>query len=292
MLVLFQHTHISMLSTLFQCLSLFAPQVKALLGIFRHLNAHSKLDGAGFTLLRAIATSLPAATLSQYLPEILRLQFTRYSAKKTPAYHAALAGFYAAFVLTHGVAPLLAAFDAVQAGMSTMAVEKIWIPALAVVSDREQKAIAARGAAVLVTFMFETGTLANLAPAVLNNLGPLAASVTSSASVDSLRAKAAAAAGAGAAGAAGRAPGGALAVAAAEAAAAAADDDMLDQASSSFKSTFVRLVFALPKPSPMAANFSPRETVGAIFQQFGAKATAAAGAAGPDAQKALQELLA
>ncbi len=262
----------------------YAPRVEpahvtALLGIFQKLNAHSRLDSFGFVLIKAMYCNFPLATLAPFLVEVLRIQFSRLSSKKTPQYQAGLVGFWSAFVTVHGAEPLLQAMNTLQAGMTGMVLEKVWLPSLSVVGGKEEKAIAVRGTAGLIKFLLSSKQYAHLLPGFFAALVNLAASAGTALSLEAAAAGAA------------RANSGSASLAA-EVAAAAADDDMLDQASASFKGSFARLVFALPAASPLLKDYTPKATVAALSAEFPAEVQALAAALPAPAQAALQAVMA
>ncbi len=96
---------------------------------------------------------LPSAAVMPLLGNVLKLQFQRLTKKKTDTYMAGLTMFWGMVAVKHGAGALLQAMESVQAGVSAMALNKVWAPTLLVMSGAADKRIALRGTLALLQHM-------------------------------------------------------------------------------------------------------------------------------------------
>merc|ERR1712233_259212 len=72
-----------------------------LLGIFQKLNASIRWDKYGLQLLGLIIETIPFSQSAKYVPEILKLLFSRLEQRKTQQFVLALIVFLSRFIVKH-----------------------------------------------------------------------------------------------------------------------------------------------------------------------------------------------
>lgn len=102
--------------------------VVKLLGIFQLLLSMKQHDHDGFALLCALETHLPREKIDQNIPEILRLIFSRQQSSPTPKFIKGEISYFSLLATHRGIAFVQQAMDSVQAGLSNMVLDRVWIP--------------------------------------------------------------------------------------------------------------------------------------------------------------------
>jgi exportin-2 (importin alpha re-exporter) len=100
--------------------------MEIVVNIIRLLIYQRKQDHNGFTILDAILMHVPLDVVSNYLPRIFSVLFSRLDRKKTTKYVRCLILFLSLFVIRHGAATLIRVIEAMKSGLFSQ-VFSVWI---------------------------------------------------------------------------------------------------------------------------------------------------------------------
>lgn len=117
-------------------------RLQPVLGIFQQLLNSKKLDHYGMELLGSVLVHVPQDKLAPLLPTVFGVLFRRLQAGKTPKYVKHLIVFFSLFVTRHGLAALVRCADTVQAGIMSMVLERVWLPAIDTVEYGDRRLVA------------------------------------------------------------------------------------------------------------------------------------------------------
>jgi exportin-2 (importin alpha re-exporter) len=100
--------------------------MEIVVNIIRLLIYQRKQDHNGFAILDVILMHVPLDVVSNYLPRIFSVLFTRLDQKKTTKYVRCLILFLSLFVIRHGAATLIRVIEAMKSGLFSQ-VFSVWI---------------------------------------------------------------------------------------------------------------------------------------------------------------------
>uniref|UniRef100_A0A6A7G5K1 Exportin-2 n=1 Tax=Hirondellea gigas TaxID=1518452 RepID=A0A6A7G5K1_9CRUS len=103
-------------------------KIEPLLGVFQKLLSQRTNDFHAFAIVQSVLEFLPAEVNAPFLPEIMRLIFTKLQKDRSQRFVKNFCIFCAYFIITQGFPSFLKTIDFVQDGILTMLVKRIWLP--------------------------------------------------------------------------------------------------------------------------------------------------------------------
>lgn len=120
-------------------------KIMPVLGVFQRLIASKSNDHYAFYILNSLTQHLPAQIFSEYIKQILFLLFQRLNSSKTTKLVKNMLVFLSLYSYKFGPVGLFQLIDGLQAGMSNMVLEKLFIADLQKVSGNLERKICAVG---------------------------------------------------------------------------------------------------------------------------------------------------
>eukprot|EP01083_Nonionella_stella_P081201 223562_1 len=102
-------------------------QLQSLLGVFQKLLSQKSNDHHAFAIMQAIIEFIPLSALEQYIPEIMRLVFTKLQTDKSNRFVKNFCVFCGHFLAKHGYVLFVKSLDLVQKDIFGMILERVII---------------------------------------------------------------------------------------------------------------------------------------------------------------------
>lgn len=131
--------------------TIVVPKIMPVLGVFQRLVASKSNDHYAFFILNSLTEHLPANVFSEYIKQILYLLFQRLNTSKTTKLVKNMLVFLSLYSYKYGPVELFQLIDNLQAGMSTMVLEKLFVLDLQKVSGNLERKICAIGVTKILT---------------------------------------------------------------------------------------------------------------------------------------------
>lgn len=106
------------------------PHLQGILGCFQKLLALKSTEGNAFALLESVLVNVPMETLQPYLPQLFQLLMMRLQQNQTGRFCKLLVRFLCMFVVKHGPDGMVQCLEGVQAGMTNMIINQVWVTSL------------------------------------------------------------------------------------------------------------------------------------------------------------------
>ena len=131
--------------------SIVTEKIMAILGIYQRLIASKVNDHYGFLILNSLTLHLPSNVLSEYMKQILLLQFQRLSGSKTTKLVKSMLVFFALFSYKYGPTKLAELVEGLQSGMFLMVLERLYATELSTITGNIDRKISAVGVIKILT---------------------------------------------------------------------------------------------------------------------------------------------
>lgn len=126
-------------------------KIMPVLGVFQRLIASKSNDHYAFYILNSLTEHLPASILNEYIKQILYLLFQRLNSSKTTKLVKNMLVFLSLYAYKYTPVGLFELIDNLQPGMSSMVLEKLFVPDLQKVAGNLDRKICAVGVAKILS---------------------------------------------------------------------------------------------------------------------------------------------
>eukprot|EP00887_Chlorella_sp_A99_P002133 scaffold21.g2133.t1 len=121
------------------------------LGVFQKLIASKAHDHEGFYVLNTLIESIDLGVMQQYLPTVWNLLFARLQSSRTTKFCRSFLVFISTFAVRHGPTKVTESIDGVQAGLTLMILQSVWLPSMTGVGGQHEEKLVAVATTRFVT---------------------------------------------------------------------------------------------------------------------------------------------